>query len=269
MKSNRLSFEVMKRGPDGHGSVWLCIVVKIDGEPYGQAFVADVFAFAKSCQSAGEMDLFTCGCGISGCAGIFEGVRVTHTEAVIEWQCPDPLADDQDSDEEYPVAWRYFSFDPDQYAEAVEECIGRFVSLAIMPPSATNFPVHGWKIEELVDLEARPFSERVPGKPRKIVARTVIVDAYVDRIIVGGNSYRLRDLNLPDDLLRLNCERKTLQVFPESPEGIPAYEVYLEVSRKFCKALREHIGSETSVKLTYHPPKGYNRYAWEITEIVR
>lgn len=269
MKRNQLTFEVSKREADKYGNVWLNIGVRIDGEPYGQDFAVDVFAFAKSCQSAGEMDLFTCGCGMSMCAGIFEGVRVTHAEAAIEWQCPDPLADDQESDGEYPVAWRSFSFDPDQYAEAVGECIGRLVSLAITPPAATDLPVHGWKIEELVDLETRPFSERIPGKPRKIVARTVVVDAYVDRIVIGGNSYPIEELHLPSDLLRLNRERKALRVYPEDADGLPDYEAYLEASRKFCSALRDHVGRDTQVRLTYHPPKVYNAYAWEITETVR
>lgn len=269
MKRNELSFEVSKRGPDKHGNVWLNIRVRIDGEPFGQVFVADVFAFAKSCQLAGELDLFTCGCGIAGCAGIFEGIRVSHSESSIVWQCPDPLADVEDSESEYPIAWRHFSFDADRYAEAVEECIGRLVFLAITPPAATNFPVHDWKLEALVDLEARPFSSRFSGGRRMIVARTVVVDAYVDRIVVGGNSYRLRDLNLPDDLLCLNRERKALQAFPDSTEELPGYEAYLEASRRFCSALGDHIGRETQVRLTYHPPKAYNAYAWEITETVR
>ena len=269
MKRNELAFDVMKRGPDKHGSVWIDIGVRIDGEPFGPVFVADVFAFAKSCQSAGEMDLFTCGCGISMCAGIYEGIRVTHSESSIEWRCPDPLADVEDSDAEYPTAWRHFSFDPELYAEAVEECISRLVSLAITPPAATDFPVHDWKIQELVELEARPFSDRLPEEARRIVARTVVVDAYVDRIIVGGNSYPIEELRLPDDLQRLNRERESLQIFPESPKGIPAYLAYLEASRKFCRALRDHIGRETYVKLAYHPPKAYNGYAWEITETVR
>lgn len=93
MTQNDLRFDIRKSGPDKHGNVWLDIVVLIDGQMFGEDFAVDVFAFAKSCQSAGEMDLFTCGCGVSGCAGIFEGVRVSHTESSIEWQCPDPLAD--------------------------------------------------------------------------------------------------------------------------------------------------------------------------------
>lgn len=68
MMPNALAFEVTKRGPDAHGSVWIDIGVLVDGEPFGQVFVADV-----------------------------EGL-----------------------DSECPVAWRHFSFDPDQYAEAVE-----------------------------------------------------------------------------------------------------------------------------------------------------
>lgn len=269
MKLNELAFEVGKRGPDEHGRVWLDIGVLIDGEPFGRDFVSDVFAFAKSCQSAGEMDLFTCGCGISMCAGIYEGIRVSHTESTVEWQCPDPLADDQESDAEYPTAWRRFSFDPDRYAEAVEGCLGRLAFLAIVPPAPTDLPVHDWKLEKLLELEVRPFSSRTSEMPRKIVARTVVVDAYADRIIVGGNSYTLPDLYLPAAILRLNLEREALRTFPESAEGLLEYEAYLDASRKFCGALREHIGRETNVRLTYHPPKAYNAYAWEITEYVR
>lgn len=151
----------------------------------------------------------------------------------------------------------------------MEECIGRVIALVITSPVATELPVHSWKLDELLDLEARPFSTRLPGESRKIVARTVVVDAYVDRIVVGGNSYPFSDLRLPDDLIHLNREREALRTYSNSVDELPGYEAYLNASRRFCCALRAYFGSRTLVRLIYHPPNAYNAYAWEVTETVR
>lgn len=241
MKHNELKFAVKKHPPDEHRTSWLDTDVIIDGQPFGADFSVDIFAFAKSCQSAGEMDLFTCGCGVAACAGIFEGIRVSHAKSAIEWQCPSPLAGDLESDAEYPVAWQHFSFDPEQYASAVEECIGRLITLAMMPPVTTEFPVHGCKLEELIWLETRPFSARRPVESRTIIARSILVDAYADLIVVGGNSYLLSELRLPESLVNLNQQRMALHTYPHLMDELPHYKAYLEASRKFCSALRMSI----------------------------
>lgn len=157
MEFNGLAFDLRKHRTPDDGETWIELAVLIDGRPFGQDFAVDIFEFAKSCQSDGEMELFTCGCGNASCAGIFKGVQVTHSASAIHWRCPDPMAGDWESDAEYPAGWRDFTFEPTSYADVVEECIGRIVSLAFSPPFTSNIPVYGRKLEELLLLEARPF----------------------------------------------------------------------------------------------------------------
>ena len=112
-KSNELAISVEKRGPKEDGNYRIEVGILIDEAPSGSDFAVNAFELAKSCQTSGEMEIFTCGCGVAGCAGIYDGIRVTHTETCVEWLCPNPLAD-PDTDEEYPAAWIKFSFDPKQ-----------------------------------------------------------------------------------------------------------------------------------------------------------
>lgn len=61
----------------------------------------------------------------------------------------------------------------------------------------------------------------------------------------------------------------SLHVFPATPEDLPNYVAYLDACRRFCAALRRFLEPDTEVRLSYHPPKVYNAYAWTITETIR
>lgn len=83
---------------------FLEVSLLVDGSPLGAEHFIDLFELAKSCQSSGEIWIFTCGCGQPECAGINDGIIVEHTESSVIWNYFDPIANarvnDMD-DEEY------------------------------------------------------------------------------------------------------------------------------------------------------------------------
>lgn len=108
----------------GHEEMSLESRLEVNGTLFHPELTLDLQSLAKSCQSAGEMDIFTCGCGIPPCAGIFDGIKIMHLSDAIEWHFMEPLSEREYmdwSDEELdtvrkPVRLR---FDPEQYLQAI------------------------------------------------------------------------------------------------------------------------------------------------------
>lgn len=246
--------------------------LNINGREFHPEHPLDLNDLVKSCQSSGELDIFTCGCGIPDCAGIFQGIEVGHTPDEITWKCPNPLS----VSEHLPELWEhgvtnfeYFSFEPDQYIDTIDSGIKKIKSLAISSSYPIDFPVYDVKLEQIMALETRPFSTRILDSDRKILAREIVVEANHDFVTVGGVVHQLENLNLGAALTQEYSAWKSISVFPSDISEIPAYLEYLQRGRSFCRALRKHIGRQTAVKLKYHPPSIYNQDAWEVIENIR
>jgi len=54
-------------------------------------YCIDFDELARSLKGAGEFNIFTCECGISGCAGIEQGVLVKHENEFVEWYVIQPF----------------------------------------------------------------------------------------------------------------------------------------------------------------------------------
>ena len=112
----------LKDQPSHSSDLLVEYVLEINGQAIHEEFWVDLFELAKSCQLDGEFDIFTCSCGVAGCAGIFEGITVTHSPDEITWVCPDPIAvriGSSDDVEGHVKDTRRFRFDPVQYVEAI------------------------------------------------------------------------------------------------------------------------------------------------------
>ena len=246
--------------------------LKINDTDFHPEHLLDLASLVKSCQWSGELYIFTCGCGEPGCAGIFQGIEVRHSHTEITWKCPSPLsagADTPDLWEHGVTTFEHFSFEPEQYMDAIDSGIKQIKSLAISVPSPFAFPVHGMELERLLALETKPFSTHIMEPDRRILARQVVVDAYHGFVMVGGVGYQMEDLNLNPELMHEYLAWKSIGVFSHNELEIPAYLAYLQGGRSFCRALRENIGRNTAVKFKYHPPSIYNKDSWEIIEIIR
>jgi hypothetical protein len=56
-----------------------------------EGYCIDFNEVAKSLCTPGDYEIFTCGCGVAGCAGIFEGVTVRHDGSNILWFLNQPF----------------------------------------------------------------------------------------------------------------------------------------------------------------------------------
>ena len=59
-------------------------------DKYVEEYCVDYDEIAKSLKAPGIFEIFTCGCGVAGCAGIYEGVRVEHENDLIRWTFNQP-----------------------------------------------------------------------------------------------------------------------------------------------------------------------------------
>lgn len=246
----------------------------VDGNPLGAGLFIDLFELAKSCQSSGEMWIFSCSCGQPLDAGVTDGITVEHAENSMIWNFTDPISDleIQDlNDEEYDAARKpmCFKFEPNSYQRNIDEGIRRIISLMVLGKSRTlSMDEREW--ERLSSLSTEVFSNRIPRLNRRLIAKRVDINAYHGgNIQVNGIYFSIEELGLPNELLAQFSQWRLLESFAQSKEDLPAYEKYLSAGRAFCSELKHYIGNGAVVKFKYHPPKCYNPAAWEITEEIR
>ncbi len=79
--------------------------ILVDGVPIPEKLPVDLWRLVRSLTESGGHDVFTCGCGSSACAGVAEGVDVSHGDADIQWRYRLPQSSDGfDGDDPYE-AW--------------------------------------------------------------------------------------------------------------------------------------------------------------------
>lgn len=272
MKCDTLKLQAALLERPGYSALMFDYVLEINGIEFHPEHQLDLTSLVKSCQWTGELDIFTCSCGAPGCAGIFQGIEVGHTRDAISWKCPKPLSINEDMPDfwEHGVTtFEYFTFSPDQYIDAIDAGVKRIKSLAVSAQRSVEFPVHGVGFEQIMALEARPFSVHTMGSERRVVAREVVIDAYHGLVTVDGVGYQMGDLNLTPELMTQYSAWTALCVFPNNAAEVGPYLTYLQAGRLFCRALRKNIGRSTAVKFRYHPPDVYNSVAWEVIEAIR
>lgn len=247
------------------------IEIELDGKPFHPEHPIDLRELLRSCQGAGEFEIFTCGCGVAACAGI-HGIEISHTEEAIEWKCPDPLSarDEAPAGREQGVTtFDVHTFDPNQYIGAIDEGIRKLQTLIVMAARRIKLPVYGSAVQDVLDLETLRFSTRTVEPGRRVIASKLEVDAYHDLLTVGGVYHRFADLALPPALVAQREAWTALRCFPQDASELPRYLQYLQAGREFCHALHKYIGQQTAVHFRYHPPAVYNGLAWEIIEDIR
>jgi hypothetical protein len=256
----------------GYSALLIDYALEINGIEFHPEHQLDLTSLVKSCQWSGELDIFTCSCGEPGCAGIFQGIEVEHTQDAITWRCPKPLSVSEDTPDlwEHGVTtFEHFTFVPDQYIDAIDLGIKRIKSLAVSAQRPVDFPVHGVEFEQVVALETRPFSIHTMVPERRVVARQLIVGPYHGMVSLDGVDYQMSDLDLTEELMAQYSAWSKSRVLPDHEANVGSYLTYLQAGRLFCRALRKYIGRRTVVKFRYHPPDVYNSGAWEVTEIIR
>lgn len=272
MKYDTLKLQATLLDRPGYSALMVDYGLEINGKDFHPEHPLELISLVKSCQWTGELDIFTCSCGQPGCAGIFQGIEVGHTRDAITWKCPKPLSINEDMEElwEHGVTtFEHFTFEPDQYIDAIDSGLKHIKSLAVSAQRPFEFPVHGVEFEQIMTLETRPFSTHTIEPERRVLARQVVINAYHGLVTVDGVGYQITDLNLTPELMAKYSAWSALCVFPKHAVEVGPYSTYLQAGRLFCRALRENIGRSTTVKFRYHPPDVYNSVAREVIETIR
>ena len=166
--------------PNGQ-SLHLKSSLEINGRPFHTEFILDISELAKSCQSSGEVFIFTCGCGYPACAGIFDGFQIEHLTDAVVWRFHEPMKDDLDlSDEEWeamkqPIELR---FDPEDYLSTIIAAIKEMKVLVVSSDQPVELPIYGFKLEQLLAIEPLVFSTRLNGSEKRLISQTIKIDAY-------------------------------------------------------------------------------------------
>jgi len=183
--------------------------VFINGKNIAPENSIDLIDLSKSCQLSGEFFIVTCGCGEAGCAGIYDGIRVTHFDDRIMWEAPDPLAHLGLSDEEVEQlgedrVYKQFSFESQAYLLAVEEGLRIAKGFLFCDKQPVECSPYGMAPERLLTLDPIVFSERGASVGCQIVGRTVQIRDGLYWVTINGIYYRLDELPIPEDIKALN-----------------------------------------------------------------
>jgi hypothetical protein len=57
----------------------LGLEIWVDGQHIDEPHPIDLLLLVQSLHESGWFEIFTCGCGVGGCAGIVDGIQVTHS----------------------------------------------------------------------------------------------------------------------------------------------------------------------------------------------
>lgn len=130
----------------------------IDGAHLDEPHVVDVRELVRSLFKPGEYYFFTCECGESGCAGIWDGFKVRHVPGKILWHFRRPVSqkgNDLDEDDEFDqwvastTAIEY-AFDREQFTSAIDYALRELKSR----PEKSEYSPYGFDREQLEKLDA-------------------------------------------------------------------------------------------------------------------
>jgi hypothetical protein len=88
-----LSFELLETLERSESEAeYLLVQVKplLDGKSFfrGAGYLFDALHVLMAGAQNSELDIFTCGCGVAGCAGIHEECQITVDELTVTWSLP-------------------------------------------------------------------------------------------------------------------------------------------------------------------------------------
>lgn len=134
----------------------------IDGHHLNEPHFIDLPALIQNLYEEGWHDIFTCGCGVSGCAGIPEGIHVIHSGELIHWEFRRPLGagnllEPALSEWEKTARPVQYTFSRTQMLGAIRTFLDAARHLVADQPSRFEWPVYGLSVTDVLKID--------PGKP--------------------------------------------------------------------------------------------------------
>lgn len=260
---DRIELRVSLQGPDESYPDEVRFYVKqsifINGQNIAPTHTIDWVDLAKSCQLSGEHFIVTCGFGQAACAGIYDGIRVTHFKNRIQWEIPEPISYNGLSDEEgdrmeQNRVYKQFSFEPGAYLHTVQEGLRLAKGLLFGEKQPVECSPCGMTPDSLLALDPLVFSQRSAPVGCQIVGRTVQIRDGLYWVTINGINYRLSELPIPNDIKALNdwsgWEPKACdEGFVFGPLAAPEHEVRRRV-RVLARYLATIARRGTEIQVT-------------------
>jgi len=132
----------------------------------------------------GYFEIYTCGCGFAGCAGIWEDILVDQDGDTVLWTVPQPLQPQEDDQTEY----KHFVFDRQQYKQAIQRGLEGARKLVNSHPGKISIGPSDFTVENLFQLSTEmpeEIPDRRPGKREVSVHHgpVFVENCYICRIV--------------------------------------------------------------------------------------
>lgn len=183
--------------------------VLINAENLAPENPIDLRQLAKSCQVSGEFYIVTCGCGNAECAGIENGIRVSHFPDRIRWEVPVPMSvrglTEEDSEQQRikPIFRRY-TFEPASYLTAVQTGLREARCMLFGEQHPVECSPYGFDPDDLLVLDPIVFSDRGASTGCRIVGKKIVVERTPGHVTINGIFFRLSELPVPDAIKKLD-----------------------------------------------------------------
>ncbi|MDP3333209.1 MAG: hypothetical protein Q8S55_14725 [Methylococcaceae bacterium] len=168
-------------------------------------------ALVQSCQLSGEFFIVTCGCGNAACAGMDEGIRVSHVDDEIVWEIPNPLSSNYQnmSDSEYEEArkclkFKKFCFEPNTFLSEVQNGLRIARSYLFGENQPVECSPYGIEPKDLLAFDPIAFSSRGAPIGSHLVGKDIQISMTPVEIVINSISYRLNELPVPDAIKALD-----------------------------------------------------------------
>lgn len=136
---------------------YLITEIWIDGAHLDEPHPIHLPLLIQSLHEPGAYDIFTCDCGEAGCAGIFEGIHVTHEGELVRWDFRRPQS--EELIEPSMGAWRdtatpvHLTFRRSQMIHAVQHYLGSIRAIAGDNPDAFGWPVAAISVRTIMGID--------------------------------------------------------------------------------------------------------------------
>lgn len=141
-----------------NGKVMLHSEIWVDGKFLDEPHFIDLPKLIDSIYAEGWCDIFTCSCGVGMCAGIVDGIHVTHHDNLIRWSFRRPqsagdLLDPAVSEWEKLAIPIELNFDRSQMLSAIQAFLDKARSVIGSEPQRFAWPVHGFDVCALLSID--------------------------------------------------------------------------------------------------------------------
>ncbi len=165
----RLEEGVAQGNTLSEGKIVLWSEIWIDGQHLDEPHPIDLPLLVQSLHAPGWYEIFTCGCGIGGCAGIVEGIHVTHDAGSVRWffrrpQSAGSLIDPALSEWEKTATPVTLTFDCAQMVNAIHVYLDAVRAVVRDDPGKFSWPVCGLSVQNMLKIDPnQPFYDIEQG----------------------------------------------------------------------------------------------------------